>query len=101
MLPESTFALGWRWVRALVTVGHSSADGDVRALGHAEALAGLVTAFLEAERPEALRRHLHVLALLAGRPHFALAHAADPDRRAHRAAEMLDAIWSAPPGGAQ
>lgn len=93
MLPETVLTTGWRPVRALVRVGHHRSDGEVRALSLAESLADLVPSFLEAERPESLRRQLPLLSALASRPGFLLAHAADPDDRLDRAAALLEEIW--------
>lgn len=93
MLPEEVLTTGWRPVRALVRVSHHRFDGEVRELTLAEMLAELVPSFLEAERPESLRRQLPRLSALAARPRFLLAHAADPGVRLDRAAALLDEIW--------
>lgn len=93
MLPAQELTVGWRRVRAVVQLDHHSGDGELRRLSHQESLSALINAFLEAPRPEALRRQLGRLAALAAEPAFVLAHAADPAPRLDRAGELLTLMW--------
>lgn len=89
MLPPDVFTGGWRELAAVVTLDHDDDEGQLDRVPHGDALAELVRGFLEAERPDAMRRHLSGLAALAGLSTFRLAHAAEPSRRMDRAAQLL------------
>jgi hypothetical protein len=95
MLPADALSVGERLLRAVVSLGHDRGEGVVEPLAPDECLAVVVPASLEATRPGVLGRHLPLLAALAARPGFRLAHAASPEVRAERAARMLQQVWDA------
>lgn len=95
MLASDVFTVGWSELVGVVALAHHEGDGELQRLSHDQALSELVRGFLEAERPDAMRRHLAGLAALAGLPAFQLAHTADPSQRLERSAHLLDEVMAA------
>ncbi|MEM9514437.1 MAG: hypothetical protein AAGA42_06225 [Actinomycetota bacterium] len=77
-------------IGALVVLGHSDADGSI--VTRPDSLAAIAEGFLEAHRPESMKRQLPTIAKLASLPAYELLHDRKPSARVDSAAALLESI---------